>query len=233
MSNSDIDVTGSNVLEEMFENVVEEIPEIEVPAEEIPAEETPSLEETPGEETPPVEPEKAESEKEETTEEVPEGSVPVPVHVASRQKAKETERGLRQQLNDSHIAQARAEARAELLEEMAAKTPSTPPPPPEKSPLEQFEEDYPGEAVTTTVMLEQRRFDNAQTEQQVVQTRTQTQKQQVDEGIAEARNTYSVEKVGLGLDIDSVVRLAKDHGVLTEDQVLGLVSQGKLAGIAL
>ena len=226
---NDLDVTGSNVLEEMFENVVEETPEIDAPAEEIPAEETPSLEETPGEETPPVEPE-----KEETTEEVPEGSVPVPVHVAARQKAKETERDLRQQLSSSQIAQAKAEARAELLEEMADKTPATPPPPPEMSPLEQFEEDYPGEAVTATVLLEQRKFDNAQTEQQAVQTRTQNHGQLVQDGIDEARNTYSAENMGSEeMTLDSVVALAKQHGVLSDGDVANLAPYGKRAGVVL
>jgi hypothetical protein len=226
---TDIDVTGSNVLEEVFDTAIEETPEIEVPAEEIPAEETPSLEETPGEETPPVEPE-----KEETTEEVPEGSIPVPVHVAARQKFKETERGLREQLNASHIAQAKAEARAELLAEIADKTPSTPPPAPEKSPLEQFEEDYPGEAVTATVLLDQRRFDKAQTEQQAVQNRTQTQGQQVTDGIAEARITYSAEKMGSEeMTLDSVVALARQHGVITQEDVANLAPFGKRAGVVL
>jgi len=237
---SDIDVTGSDVLAEIFENVVDEKPEIEVPAEEIPAEETPSLEETPGEETPPVEPEKtekADSEKEvipDEVPEVPEGHIPVPVHVAARQKAKDTERGLRQQLNASQIAQARAEAKAELLAEMADKRQQDPPPAPEKSPLEQFEEDYPGEAVTATVLLEQRKFDNAQTEQQSVQTKVQTQGQLVEDGISLARDTYSAEKMGSEeLTLDAVVGLARSQGLITEEDVANLAPYGKRAGVVL
>jgi hypothetical protein len=235
----ELDVIGSDVLTELFENVVDETPEIEVPAEEIPAEETPSLEETPGEETPPVEPEKvepekADSDKEVSADEVPEGSVPIPVHVAARQKAKETERGLRDQLTASKVARARAEAKAELLEEMANKAQQTPPLPPEKSPLEKFEEDYPGEAVTATVLLDQRKFDNAQTEQQSVQTRTQTQGQLVDEGIALARDTYSAEKMGSEeLTLDAVVGLARTHGLVTEEDVANLAPYGKRAGVVL
>ncbi len=231
---SGIDVTGSGVLAEVFGNVEDEIPEVEVPVEEVPTEETPSLEETPGEETPPVEPEKAESEEEVIPDEVPEGHVPVPVHVAARQKAKETERDLRQQLSASQIAQAKAEAKAELLEQMADKRQLDPPPPPEKSPLEQFEEDYPGEAVTATVLLEQRKFDKAQTEQQSVQTRTQTQGQLVEDGIAEARNTYSAEKMGSEeLTLDAVVGLARSQGLITEEDVANLAPYGKRAGVVL
>lgn len=216
---SELDVTGSDVLTEMFENVVDETP----------VEETPPEVETPVEETPP-----AESEKDVSTDKVPDGYVPIPVHAELRAKARDQENDLRQQLTASQIAQAKAEARAELLEQMATKVRQDPPAPPEKSPLEQFEEDYPGEAVTATVLLEQQRFNNAQTEQQAVQTRTQTQGQLVEAGIAEARNTYSAEKMGSEeLTLDAVVGLARGQGLITEEDVANLAPYGKRAGVVL
>jgi len=221
-----VDLTGADALAGMFDDIaIEETPEEETPPiVETPLEEVPAVVETPAEETP----------KEEIPVEVPEGYVPIPVHAELRAKARDKENELRQQLSASQIAQAKAEAKAELLEQMAVKPNQDPPPPPEKSPLEVFEEEYPGEAVTAKVLLEQRRWDSAQTEQQAAQTRTQTQGQQVEEGITLARNTYSAEKMGSEeLTLDAVVGLARSQGLVTEKDVANLAPYGKRAGTVL
>jgi hypothetical protein len=217
MENDGIDTTGANVLTEMFDDVVGEAPKEEIPAEEAPKEEIPA------EEAP----------KEEIPAEVPEGYVPIATHAELRAKSRDKNNDLRQQLNASQIALAKAEGKSEALEQMAAK-PAKDLTPPEKSPLEVFEEEYPGEAVTATVMLDQRRWDDAQTEQQAVQTRTQTQGQQVEDGIALARDTYSAEKMGSEeLTLDAVVGLARSQGLLTEKDVANLAPFGKRAGTVL
>ena len=215
---SGLDTTGTDVLTEMFDNVIEEPPVEEPPVEEPPVEEPP-VEEPPVEEPP--------------ADKVPEGYVPIPVHAELRAKARDKENELRQQLTASQIAQAKAEARAELLGQMADKAKQDPPSLP-KSPLEIFDEEYPGEAVTATVLLEQRKWDNVQTEQQAVQTRTQTQGQQVEEGIALARDMYSAEKMGSEeLTLDAVVGLARSQGLVTEEDVANLAPYGKRAGTVL
>jgi len=234
---SGIDIEGTDVLNEMFDDVIDETPEADIAAEE-----TPAVEITVSEEAPPEKPEteeisedKPEGDVVEDT--VPEGYVPIPVHAELRAKARDKEELLRHQLSEAQIAKARAEARAEILEQMAEKAslaPKTPLPPPEKSPLEKFEEEYPGEAVTAKVLLEQQTFDRAQANKVQEQTIIQTRQQEVDEGIRIARETYSAEKMGSpDLTLDSVVALARHHGLLTEDDVANLAPYGKRAGTIL
>jgi hypothetical protein len=230
-----IDVTGTDVLTEVFgkddiapvvEAPVAAAPEAPVAAEPEVAAEEPAAPEEPVAAEEPVVP---------TDPKVPTGFVPIPVHAELRAKARKTEETLRQQLSASQIAQARAEARAEVLAEMAAKgqkpeTPNTPPAPKEKSPLEKFAEEFPGEAVTASVMLEQRTWDNQQVQVKANQTHAQTLGQQINEGLVAARSKYSPANMGVDLAFDAVIALAEQHGLITPETKASFAPLGRHAG---
>lgn len=238
MAKDNIDVTGKDVLDEMFpEEVgteVENTPESAVAVLEAPIDaESASIEPAPEEastETPA--PEAKTEEKPEIKAAQPEGETHVPVAVVKDLRA--DKRNLQQQLDAERIARAKAEARAELLAELAAKGVN----PQAKSsveddqsqitesPLERFGREFPDEAVPARIMLDQRKWEQEQTALQASQAKTQTLAEQVQTSIAKAKETLSDEKVGEGLGLDSVVGLARQAGLITSMDEQYAASQG-------
>lgn len=136
------------------------------------------------------------------------------------------------------IARAAAEAELKVYKELAQKGLLTPgqkaeqPVEQEKSPLERFAEEFPDEAPTTKVLIEQEKWKQNQQQQQAKHqeavTRTQTLTQQVSSGIQAAKAHYS--KLGPGLDLDGVVGLAKAHGLISNDDLENCSPFGVKAG---
>lgn len=227
----------TDVMSEMFGTLTPESASLtteEVPTTEIPVEtpavavEAPVAAETPVAETP-----VAETPTAVVVEATPEQE-PAQVPVAVVKGLREDKRALREQLSAAQIAQARAEAKAELYAEMVkngVQAPSAPQTPKEaeKSPLEKFAAEYPGEAVPVEVFIKQREWDQQQATVVETQTKTQTLAQQVEASVADAKVRLADEKVGEGLGLDAVVGLARQHGLVTEADENYAMQQGKHA----
>lgn len=176
-----------------------------------------------------------------------EGAEPAPVakpanepHIppAVAKQLRQARREAQEVATQERIARAAAEAELKVYKELAQKgllTPgqkAEPPAPPEKSPLEQFAEEFPDESPTTKVLLEQRKWEQnqqvQQNQRQEAVARTQTITQQVTTGIQAAKAHYS--KLGPGLDLDGVVGLAKAHGLVTNEDLENCSPFGVKAG---
>lgn len=210
------------------------VDETEVPAE-VPEEPgTPAAEEQPAEEGAAEKPE----EGEETP--VPVKPVKEQPHIppAVAKQLRQDRRDLQEKLAQEQVARARAEARAELLEELhqkgmfSGKPETAQQPAVEKSPLEKFAEEFPDEPAPVKVQIEQENWRQqqqaAQARKQEVESRTMTLTQQVAQGIQKAKEQYS--RLGEGLGLDDVVGLAKAYKLISQEELEALTPLGVRAG---
>ena len=157
--------------------------------------------------------EKVNTDEEEAIETVEPGKVPVGV-------VKE----LRQTVRDLRTQNAETEGRLTQLSQMIVQQRGTSQeqnteigkPEVELSPLQKFAEEYPDMAPDAETLIAERSWHEAKvTERAEVaeQTRLDTE---IETSKSNARQQFSAQAIGEGLDIDSVVALARQSGVLTQ-----------------
>lgn len=157
---------------------------------------------------------------------------------AVAKKLRQDRREAQERLVEERVARAASEAELKVYKELAAKGilttghKSEQPVTEEKSPLEQFAEEFPDESPTTKVLLEQKKWEKDQQQQQAQRQRAEetgkTLHQQVSQGIEHARRQYAA--LGEGLGLDAVIGLAKNAGVLTEKDFNNCAPFGTDAG---
>lgn len=157
---------------------------------------------------------------------------------AVAKQLRQDRRDLQEKLAQEQVLRARAEARAELLEELhqkgmfSGKPETAQQPAVEKSPLEKFAEEFPDEPAPVKVQIDQENWRQqqqaAQAKKQEVESRTLTLTQQVAQGIQKAKEQYS--KLGEGLGLDDVVGLAKAYKLISQEELEALTPLGVRAG---
>lgn len=249
-ANEGIAIDGTNVLDELFgadatPPAVEETPpaagveKAPEPAESA-ALETVGTEDKPAEQAKIEEPAKQpEGEAKAEVGQKKEAHVPIAVVTELREDRRNlttANNELQKQLAEAKINEARLQGQLEMMAKMQSQKPAQQETAKvvEQSPLEKFIEEFPDDPAPAKVLLEQRRWEQAQQDQQAKQVQTQSLEQQIADGITEARNYYSADRVGSAeLSLDSVVALAQSNGLITDQDKMNLGHFGKRAGMML
>jgi hypothetical protein len=173
-----------------------------------------------------------------------ESTVPAGVVAGKRQEIRDIKVQTAEQLEaertarfEAEVEKARLEGKLEALQEagIAAQQQQQEQKEPEKSPRDKYLEeiDDPGAFIPANVQIEQENWEKTQQQQQTQQAQLQQAIANVNESLAKAKTTMTDGVLGQGLGLESVVGLAKQHGLITEADNNYAASHGKAAAATL